>query len=515
MAWSKKTSSLISGAVGLIFVTAGALAFLFITGRTMHKIVWIPLAIGAAQIAASAATSFEEFKARTTGRGAFFTSFSVIASLVVIAALTAVNYIVAKKGWQHDFTKNKVFTLADQTTAQLKGLKETVHVQAFFRMDEKEYQELDDLLGRYKTFAGDKLTYEFVDPIKDPIKRQTANITQGGPRILVKAGAKEARVKEPTEEAMTNALMEVTRGTQKKIYFVTGHGEKSIKDDKEYGYKKFVDGIKSEGFQIDELSLFAKKEIPADAQVLVVAGPVAGFTPEEVTSLKTWTEKNGRLFVMLDPGVSSGLEALVKDWGVEVKEGTVLDPQSQVPTYALAQTYAEHPITAPRRSPIALGSIFPLARPVHKMSSAPTGWTATELVKTGEAAWGKVGPMPSNGEQVSANPQTDDLGPVPLATVTTKGSGDNEVRVAVFGDSDFASNQVLHLMPGNYDIALNTIDWLAHEENKISIRPKQRESSHLFLTADQSMGMSFATLILLPLSLLGFGMVVWLSRRDK
>ena len=515
---SKKTASLLLGAYGLLFILAAALTFLFVTGRTMHKLVGVPLILGVSMVGASAATSFEEFKARTTGRGTFFTTFSIVAALVVVVGLAALNYVVVKKGWTHDFTKNKVFTLADQTTSLLKNLKTEVHVTAAFGGADKQYPEVEDLLSRYKNVAGDKLVVDYFDPIKDPVRTKKLNITASAPRIIVTSGPegaqKESRVKEPTEEALTNAIAEVTRGTQKKIYFTTGHGEKSIKDDKENGFKKFVEGIKSEGFQVEELSLLAHKELPADAQVLVIAGPVAPFLPQEIATLKAWTEKSGRLFLMLDPDTQSGLEATAREWGVDVKDATILDPQSQIPTYALGMAAAEHPITAPRRSIFALQSVWPLARPVHKLAGAPAGWSVTELIKTTDAAWGKSGPLPAEGE-VKADPAKDDLGPVPVAVVATKGSGDSEIRVAVFGDSDFATNQDLRLAPGNYDIALNTIDWLAHEEAKISIRPKTRDSSHLFLSQDQAMAMQFSTLIVMPLGLLGFGLAIWLTRRDK
>ena len=57
-------------------------------------------------------------------------------------------------------------------------------------------------------------------------------------------------------------------------------------------------------------------------------------------------------------------------------------------------------------------------------------------------------------------------------------------RVAVFGDSDFASNGYIGLQ-GNSDLALNAINWLAEQENLISIRPRAPEDRRITLTADQ------------------------------
>ena len=59
-----------------------------------------------------------------------------------------------------------------------------------------------------------------------------------------------------------------------------------------------------------------------------------------------------------------------------------------------------------------------------------------------------------------------------------------ESRLVVIGDSDFASNRWLGIA-GNRDLFLNAVNWLAQQENLISIRPKDPEDRRITLTADQ------------------------------
>ena len=54
----------------------------------------------------------------------------------------------------------------------------------------------------------------------------------------------------------------------------------------------------------------------------------------------------------------------------------------------------------------------------------------------------------------------------------------------MIGDSDFAANQWAGLQH-NGDLFFNTIDWLAQDENLISIRPKEATDRHLTLTESQ------------------------------
>src|SRR5207253_2890255 len=315
-----------------------------------------------------------------------------------------------------------IFTLSDQTIGVLKGLKEPVTVQAFFSGSEPEYVELDSRLRQYKAQT-EKLSVEFVDPFKHPGRVKEMNISQSGPRVIVKSGNKESRAKEITEEALTNALIEVSRGSTKKIYFTKGHGEHAVADNTERGLKLFVDNLKGEGFQTDEIVLAEHKEMPSDAQALVVGGPVA--------------------------------------------------------------------------------------RSVSKSASAPATWTVTELAKTGPRAWGETGPLSSG--QVKFDPGQDLKGPVSLAASSTKGT---ESRVVVVGNSLFASNGYYRLS-GNKDFALNALSWVAKEESRISIRPKQRQGNHLFLSAEQKQRMTRFSFLVMPLGLLFAGLAVWQTRKSR
>ena len=87
-----------------------------------------------------------------------------------------------------------------------------------------------------------------------------------------------------------------------------------------------------------------------------------------------------------------------------------------------------------------------------------------------------------------------------------------EARLAVFGDSDFASNASLGIQ-GNRDLALNAINWLAQQENLISIRPREPEDRRITLTADQQFRIFIASLVLIPGVIVGAGVFTWWRRR--
>jgi len=90
----------------------------------------------------------------------------------------------------------------------------------------------------------------------------------------------------------------------------------------------------------------------------------------------------------------------------------------------------------------------------------------------------------------------------------------DEARLIVLGDSELVNNQFLSF-GGNKDLFLNCINWLGKEENAISIRPKNRKSSRIFLTSVQKNFLNYSTQWIYPLLLIAFGATIYIRRRRK
>lgn len=529
---NKKNIGRTLGPLGMLLVVFGGI-FVFFMGLTEKTALpiksdyaWVPWAevlVGLAFIGIYAATAFDDVRNIATGRGTAFVLSSSVSIIALVVVLAGVNYWATSKTLEWDFTKAGIHTLSDQTTGLLGALDDSSKVKAtiFYRAADPQYAEVDALLEKYKKVAGDRFTYEFVDYQKNPKLVKDFGITPDGPRIILKsANGKEARAKENTEESVTNAFAELGRGLEKKVYFTTGHGEKPASGEGhegQQGLKLWTAGMVNEGYKVESLNTLAKKDIPDDAQALIVAGPVSPFTEGEVAAIEAYADKGGRVVLMLEPGVESGLEQLARKWGVELLPGIVVDPASQEPLWAFTQDFSKHPIATPTRSIFgALAFVFPEARGLRKAGGE--GFEVTELFKTGPEAWGENDPLPQGtAEEVKVEKGSkDDSGPIALgAAVSKKLEGDKEFRGVVFGDSDFVINGFIR-QGGNRDLALNTLQWLGGQEQKITIRPKLREKSNLvFLSGNKKMFLAFGALNLLPLALIGVGLSVWMRRRSR
>jgi ABC-type uncharacterized transport system involved in gliding motility auxiliary subunit len=503
----------VAGMFGLVVLFSAVFNWLFVTGSIAAPQVLIRLGLAVAGIAFWLVATRDE---KRLGRGVFFSTVSFVSTLVLIAALVAVNYIAVKKPRSWDVTKEKIFTLADQTVSTLHQLKQPVAIQAFFGPADTEYNDLVARLDLYKRQT-DKLTVEYIDPLKHPQMVQEKNLTQTGPRVFFKSGPKEVRAKDTSEEALTNCIIEATKTATKKVYFSRGHGEAGIADGQERGFKNFADQLKNEGYLVDEILLAEHKTMPDDLLMLVIAGPAANFQEGELKLIKEWVAtQTGRLVVMIDPTTDAGFVPLLEGWGIHTAKDIVVDPDSQRPELAIGQGYTGHPITNSSKSVQMAATVFPLARTMARAVSPPPGWNVTEVVRTGRSAWGEMDAESIKTGKVEFDAGTDIAGPVALATAVTRGDPllASETRIVAFGNANFASNSFLNIL-GNRDLASNTIAWVAKEESRIAIRPKQRLSNHLYLTAEQKGRMTLFAFDLLPFGLLFAGLLVWQTRKSR
>jgi ABC-type uncharacterized transport system involved in gliding motility auxiliary subunit len=238
---------------------------------------------------------------------------------------------------------------------------------------------------------------------------------------------------------------------------------------------------------------------------------------------------------MVDPPVKAdgppltNLLALLKDWSVDVGNNAILDPMSQLrgaeaTVPVAAPPYPAHPIT----STFKLVTAFPFARQVKAADAPPAGRTVTTFVQSGRNSWAETDlKMLTTEGQAAPEPEKGDIaGPVSLAVAVSAPVGGAtppaapdapepakpETRLVVVGDSDFASNAYLGV-PGNRDLFLNIVNWLAQQENLISIRPRDPQDRRVNLTAGQDRFIFLLTVLIIPGFVLLGGIQTWWRRR--
>ncbi len=414
-----------------------------------------------------------------------------------------------KHNLRWDFTKDKVYTLSAKTVEVLKGFgKEGITVKAFFKNDQTGKDEMKDFLSAYAHDCP-ALKFQFVDPDRNPGEAKRYGVDEYG-TVIVERGEKRERFKEISEEAFTNALLKLGQSKARTVCFTQGHGEKLLKNEKEKGYKHFVTRLESENYKITGVVL-SRDPLPADTDVLVIAGPVTDFLPEEMESVKQYADKGGKILLLLDPSEIrlNHLEDWLKSYGVTLGASVIVDKLSRVfgadYLMPIVTQYGRHPIT----ENFGVASFLPVARTVSGEKEVPEGIRVTELAFTSPGSWAEKDWKQVNEGKVSFD-QGDTQGPLPLAAAVEKEK--SPLRLVVFGDADFADNAHFYLS-GNKDLILNSVAWLSGDEKLVTIRPRERASTPLVLSDSQQKLVFAIPVFALPFLSISSGLGVFLFRK--
>ena len=530
----------------LIFLFA-TLVSLFLSGYRTSLVFWICLALGLAAFAAFAAKRFQAILHFFVSRQARYGANVAISILATLGIAIVLNVIVAQRFDKAvDWTADKFHTLSDQTKNILRGLDREVKVITFFSnspdnpQSQRQFILAKDLLEAYKRET-DKLTVGFVDPYADPQKAEVYDIKFDGTTVF-ESGGKRERVTSVDEQKFTSAIMKVVRDEVKKIYFLTGHEERSIDDYERSGYIHTKEELVNQNYKVATLTLAAESEVPADCAALIIPGPKTPLTAHELNAIAEYLDRNGKLFLLLDPHLGSGddphhrLVDLMGKWGITIGNDLVLDlksstyffPSGMHPNAPLVDDFEFHQITQYVRR-----VTFQLARSVFPKTDIRKNLNAKSLAKTTDELGGSWGETKRKADgtidsELSYTEGEDTPPPVVLAVAVQLEEDEPEVaadndfpevpktsktRIVAVGDADFASNYFFETTGGG-DLFLNAVNWLTLEEDLIAIRPIDRNERILRrLTYGEAAFVQIASIFLIPLIIFFVGLVVWWRRR--
>jgi ABC-type uncharacterized transport system involved in gliding motility auxiliary subunit len=455
-----------------------------------------------------------------------------VSILVVLGILVAINYIGTRQNKRWDLTANKQFSLSDQSRNVAAKLDSPMQVQVFAQ--EPQFPRFQEKMKEYE-YASKKISTEYIDPEKKPAAAKQSNVDRI-PTLIFNYKGRSERVNADAEQDITNAIIKVVSGQQRKIYFTQGHGEKDTTSSERDGYNVIATALGRENYTVEKLAIAQAGSVPDDAAVVVVAGPKNDFFAPEVEALKKYLDKQGKLLLALDPPdkadspALTNLIALAHDWGIQPGNNIVVDvsgmgrmigTDASVPV--VAPPYPSHAIT----QRFGMITAFPLAREASIVSGGVNGHVAQSFIETGPRSWAETDlkALMTSGEVSLDESKGDKKGPIvlgaavsaaaPSATPPKPGEPDApkpETRLAVIGDSDFAANGTLGV-PGNRDLFMNTVGWLSQQDNLISIRPKESDDRRITLTATQESNIFWLSLLIVPGFIFGAGVYSWWRRR--
>ena len=454
-------------------------------------------------------------KARQTKYGAY----AALYVLVVLAILVIANVLANRYNKTVDTTSNKRYSLSEQTAKIVKGLKQPATITLYDQSTPGTFDHDRDQLEPYANLSP-KVHVEYVDADKKRQLATAAGVKNYGTAI-VQVGDRKEEAKSLTEEGITGAFIRVLKNKTRTVCFVEGNGEHRIEDTQPQGYSRFKDLIGRDGYEAKSIDLLQKAEVPADCTVGVVGGPRNDYPQPAVDAIKSYVQNGGRALFLLNPPLKMGrmefadndaLTTVLADWGVTADKDLIFDRNPigqlmQLPEdVVLVSTYDSHPIVNEMKGS---GTGFPLSRSLEVKNGSKT--SVEKLFSSGSSS---LATTKLNDPNVNLADPKNTKGPLVLAAAGTYNTGqeNSQGRFVVIGSSEWAANAFIPLM-GNRDLVGNSINWLASDEDLISIRPKDRDDRRIMLTNGQVMWVRNISLFLMPLAIIAFGVTVWWRRR--
>lgn len=465
-------------------------------------------------------------------------SFSVLMSVMVIIAFVVVNLLFDQFNVKADLSKNKLFSLSDQSKTIVKNLKGNITIVGMYEAG-KEDKTVTEILSKYKSNSS-KINVEYKDPVANPQLLQ--QYTKDGKSIglnsiIVECGSKYKVIASSeltstsdnsaddtsgvsssatfltVEQKVTSAIMFVSSVKNPVVYELMGHSETVPSTTIE-------SEISNQNYTSKEVNLLQDTEWkPEPGDMLFVYYPQTDMNEKEKATIKDFLSKGGKaLFIMgYTKQDLTNFNDVLLAYGVSLQRTIINEPDSgyRYSTYmnTLLPSYGTHDITTPliaARTPVIMHASMPIKDAKIKKSSV----TITPLLSTSNKAWAKKD-MSSESTEKTAN---DYPGPFNIGVAITdkldKVNDDNNTKLVVVSSGRILDSDMLAISSGGNTMFINSLNWLQNQKNNATIAPKSITGESITVTALQQNIIIVFCVILIPAIILISGLVVWLRRKN-
>lgn len=464
----------------------------------------------------------------------------------VVGVLVLLAYFSVRYPFRLDLTESGRFSLSPATVTMLHRLERPVHVVFFGDPMMRETVDLYRLMARQTP----RLTVEVHDPTLNPAQARLLGVQFAGTSVVESEG-RRLQVNGGSEADIANGILRVSRSATQRVCFLDGHGEADPFSLQSHDHLEGAPGhthglgaryvlherhglararlaLETLNYSVEKVTLLKGGSALRSCALLVVAGPKARLLPAETAAVRAYLAGGGHGLFLLDPFVETGLEPVLREYGILVEDDIVIDEGSHFwadPSAPAVSDYNRHQVT--RDLPL---TFFPGVRSLSPTARRVPGTSVVPLINSSRRSWGQdnrvrieaaaarqqPGPRtvmvvavrrpvtPESVDAIRLRPDQD-VAPPPAGVTGVS-------RIAVVGDSDFATNSFFHVM-GNGTLFVNTVNYLAAQENLIGITPRTDDLPRVNLTNRQMKGTVLLSLVLMPSLLAIAGTVVWWRQR--
>lgn len=462
------------------------------------------------------------------------TSYTMIVLAIIIAAYIAINLLVEKLNITDiDLTSDKIYSLSETSKQIVKNIDQEVEI-LLINMD--DIQSVIDFSNRYSK-ENDKIKVTLItDVTQYPELTKKYSLTQNSYMIIIRSGNKEKQLttddlytydyttyqqKDLTEEAMTNALLDVTVTEKPKIYFLAGHNDGLSS----YMYA-FKTHLADEANEVEDLDLLIKGKVPEDCSTLAITTLNDDLKGAERDAILDYIKKGGKIILFTDANVTKipmpNFQKVLDEYGISISEGILIEQDAN----RMLSGFPEAIIVTVNQGTSVTKSInmetsacFINSGKINIKDSETLeklGVTLETLATTSSKAFYRT----NLNLQTTSKQKEDEEGEATVGALLTKKIDDNTTsKLIVYSNNMFvtsvpvAVNVNAYQLYNNEDLALNSISYLTGRDDTIMIRKDIEVSTYTVTESQQNIVL--VIIFAVPIVIVIAGIVVWQVRRRK
>lgn len=491
-------------------------------------------------------------------------SFSAAMIVIAIALVIVVNLVVSKlpaKYTEVDVSGNNLYSIGKESKKLLHNMDQDVTIYYLLSASaESTYAELTKLLENYKEESGGKIKIVKKDPELYPNFGTKYNATQNtaliveskkryktidGSDMYTVSNSEDAYYygEDPIytfngEGLIANAIDYVTTDSLPKVYELAGNGEVKLDDN-------IKNQITNANISVEELNLLTTGKVPDDADCLMIISPESDFSRMEKDAILKYLKKGGNAIIIPSNyyeknSKHENLDEVLKAYGVKIENGIVVERNKDYisginnsPIEIVPDT-ATHSITQNMKSS-NFRCYMPSAQSIKTLDNIKDTLKVKSLLTTSTSSYLKSN---INTEQSSGSYEKEDgdaTGPFDVAVAitdskTTSDSSDTEgtsdtdteedeknikTKLVVFGTSSIIDESVYKMDPYNVSLFTASLGWICDRKDSITITAKNQTESKLSITSSKVTNYAVLYLAVIPIAVLGSGIVITIRRRKR
>ena len=485
-------------------------------------------------------------------RGGFSTIMVILAIAIVVVLNVIASAVETKAGLKIDLTSNKIYSLSAQTESNIRSIMNKKNENGEYSNEfviysfANDYTQ-DNLIGktleRYAALSNN-ITLSVLDPAKDSILRNkftgvgdqvedktvvVFNSKKNSFRVIKYEDMyytdKENNVSYWTlEQKLTSAFMFLDSGrAQTNVYFLTGHGETVTNVKFSERAKLLKEKLEEENFKVDNIDLAMNDLRSGD--ILIVIGPSSDISEQDRDKVIKFLDANGKALFFLDPSSSrlKNFEAILDHYMIKFKNEIVCENDESRHTQnslldLVPEVISNKEITngiINSKSSVYAGSCAYL----EEYNPSSDLLTVLPLLNTSDRSVCIPYEDYITGayENKMSEYTEEKRRCIGLALYQKDSSSmqiDEGTRICVFSSSELALGERSG-SAGNVSLIKNCVNWVDNKTNTISISGVRMNAYELSI-ADAATVKTLVTIVIIviPVLILGGGVIIWLRRKN-